>query len=245
MNEQLKKRLGAVRAVALLLVALTGLAFAAVGTLSGAASRSAAAKKLDPPALGARNYLGVLGLSADALAAAGVNAGQIGTLIDDLQEHLSGDGSGLQSAINAWGAANREADLARRDLLAGKGSTENAATKNTALASALAAKQSAINAAFAAATSQLDPAVIARLETIRANRPQDVPTQYLVVDRTGIQWRQLRDALSQKRQRDAVVLALDSDAANTIADADADNAVSAAAARIASNLAGIQEALQP
>ncbi|MDP1662698.1 MAG: hypothetical protein Q8L55_12360 [Phycisphaerales bacterium] len=245
MGKAAKRALGAVQTLALAVVAIAGLVTLTIANLPRSASTSTnTANTRGQLVLTAGSYLDVVGLSPDALAAAGVTAEQAGVVFANLQAHLSGDGSGLQDAIDAWGVANRDADMARRSVRAGKGTVEDMNAKDGTLAAALAAKQSAINNATAAAASQLDNNVIETLARIKANRPQNVPVQYLVVDRTGEQWRQLRDALSQKKQRDTFGAQLDPDAATIIADANSDPAVFTAATNVANNLASVQQAMR-
>jgi hypothetical protein len=245
MSKNTRKTLGAAQLVAVAGIAVGALLMLTVANLPrNASNTSITVKKKNQLVLSGGRYLDVLGLSPDALAAAGVTSQQAGVIATNLQDYLDGDGSGLQDAIDAWGAANRDADMARRAVQSGKGDVETASSLNSALASALAAKNSAINATVAAAAGQLDNSVLEALARIKANRHQNVPVQYLVIDRTAEQWRQLRDALSQKKFRDSVGAGLDADAAAIISDADADTAVSTAVGRVVSNLAAIKAAMQ-
>lgn len=243
MSEQIKKTLGAVRIVALIAVSLAGIVTATFASLPR--TTAASVKKPDPIPLVARNYLDVLGLSPDALAAAGLNAGQAAQINANLQEHFDGEGAGLQRVIDTWGAAHRDADMARRAVQSGKGTVDDLTAKNATLATTLSNKTSAINAAFAAALGQTDNAIIEKLARIKANRPMNVPVQYLLTDRTEEEWRQLRDALSHKKQRDADTPPRESDpdAVAIISNANAEPATVAAAAGVASNLAGILAAM--
>jgi hypothetical protein len=242
MSERTKKTLGAVQTLALVAVVVGGLVWAAIVGVPHSASVLKKKKLTDPPA--ASLYLGVLGLQPDALAAAGVTAVQAGALKTYLQAYLNEHGGELNGLIDTWGYANRAADTATRNVRAGKGDVETLTTRQGELATALANKQAGIDAAFAAATADLADGVKAALLKIKANRPRNVPAQYLVVDRTSSQWRQLRDALSQKKQRDANSVALDADAATIISDADSNGAVITAAGLLESNLAAIKAAME-
>jgi len=243
MGEKTKKTLGAAQVVLLAGIAGAGLVMATIATMPARPSAAVNTRNNATVSLNADNYVGVVGVEADALAAAGLSAGQAVALMENLQAHLGGDGAQLQGVIDAWGEAYRDADLARRSVQSGKGEVATLTAANTALATAAGLKQTAISAAFTAAVDGLDETVIQRLSTIHANRAQNVPVQYLVVNRTAEQWRQLRDALSHRDQRVRLGSQADAEVVSFIADADADPAVSAAAGRIASNLAAIQAAL--
>jgi hypothetical protein len=241
-SERIKRTFGAVQIVALIATALAAMVAATVASMPRSSATSM--KRPDPAPPVAVHYLDVLGLSPDALAAAGLNAEQAAQIKENLDGHFEEMGLGLQGAIDAWGVAYREEDLARRAVQSGKGTVENLTAKSATLATALSNKNSAINAAAAAALDQIDNAVVEKLARIKANRPMNVPVQYLVTDRTQEQWRQLRDALSHKKQRDALSRESDADATTVINDANAEAATIAAAAGIASNLAGITAAMQ-
>lgn len=241
MSERVKNALGAVQIVALTAVALAGMAAATVASMPKGSATLTKNPAPAPPV--AAHYLDALGLSPDALAAAGLSAGQAAQIKDNLEEHFREMGPGLQAAIDTWGDARRAEDTARRAVQSGKGTVEDLAARGAALATALANKNSAINAAAAAALNRIDNAAVERLARIKANRPMNVPAQYLVTDRTQEQWRRLRDALSHKKQRDALGRESDADAAAIISDANAEPATAAAAAGIAGNMAGIRQAM--
>jgi hypothetical protein len=242
MSERIRKTLGAAQAVVLVAVVLGGLIWAAIAGIPHSASVFKKKILIDPPP--ATSYLGVLGLEPDALVSAGATAVQAGALKTYLQAYLNDHGTELDAAIDAFGVANRAADTATRMVQAAKGNVETMTTRGNELATAVSNKQAAIDAAFTAATTDLADGVKTNLLRIRANRPHNTPAQYLIVDRTDEQWRQLRDALSQKKQRTVWNIALDQDAATVISDADADTAVSAAAGRLESTLAAVQTAMQ-
>lgn len=241
MSERIKKTLGAVQMLVVIAVAVAGMVTATVVSIP---KRVNVPKTVSPPPLVARNYLDVLGLSPDALAAAGLNASQAGQIKANLEAHFEGNGAGLQAAIDAWGAAYRDADMARRAVQSSKGTVEDLTAKDAALATAATGKQLAINAAVAAALDQIDNAVVDKLARIKANRPQNVPVQYLLTDRTEEEWRQLRDALSHKRTREAMSRDVDADATSVINNANAEPAAVEAAAGVANNLAAIQQTMQ-
>ncbi|HYD02209.1 MAG TPA: hypothetical protein VEB22_13360 [Phycisphaerales bacterium] len=243
MAKNTQKTLGAAQLIVVSVIAGAGLVAATVGMIPARAPNAVNTRNATTTSLVALHYLGVVGLEADAMAAAGVSAGQAEVVMENLQDHLGGDGSQLQTVIDTWGEAYRTADLARRAVQSSKGSVDALTAANSALTTAASAKQAAISAAFTAAVDGLDEAVVQRLATIHANRAQNVPAQYLVVNRTAEQWRQLRDALSHKNQRATLGAQADAEVASFIADADADTPVSAAAGRIASNLAAIQAAI--
>ena len=242
MGKHSKKTLGAVRMLALVGVAIAGIATATVASLPGNASRNVL-RRPDPIPLVAAHYLDVLGLSPDSLAAAGLSAEQAAQIKANLKEHFDGEGANLQTVIDRWGSAYRAADLSRRAVQSGKGTVEDLTAKDAALATALAAKNAAIDAAASAALDQIDGGVVQALARIKANRPNNVPVQYLLVDRTEEEWRQLRDALSHQQTREAAGRELDADAVSVVAQADAQPATVAAAAAVANNLAAIRQAM--
>jgi hypothetical protein len=233
----------AVWAVVAATVALGGLVVATVASLPRNATATSSLIKPQPQAVDARPYLGMLGLSAEALAAAGVTPQQAGRVMVNLRAYMNGDGAGLQATIDAWGTANTTADRSRRGVQSSKGRVDELEAANGALATALAAKQSAINSAFSAAVAELDGAVADTLVRIRTNKGQGVPVQYLVADRTGPQWRKLRDALSQRGIMLKRGEPLDEFNAAIVSQADGEVAVSTAANLLATNLEGVKQAM--
>ena len=142
------------------------------------------------------------GLTPEALAAAGL--GEAGTMSvgGAAQQANTGLVTSLRELDHAVGQARKARDAAERKIQSGKASPEGIAAfpgLKQAFATASAARDTAVNGLFAAATESLNSTQRATLTAIRANAHWKLPTEFLVVERTEAEWVELRAALANER----------------------------------------------
>jgi hypothetical protein len=115
---------------------------------------------------------------------------------------LGEDPAALENADAAVAAARVSADALMRKVASGLASQEEVAalaSAKTALTSAEAARTTVLNGLFTDATAALTQAKVATLSTIRSNRDQELPVEFLVKTREHAEWHALRKALSNER----------------------------------------------
>jgi hypothetical protein len=142
------------------------------------------------------------GLSADALACAGVNASGVAELIEDAGTHLELHAGSLALADMDYSAARVQVDAIERKAHSGIATKEELgqlATAMTSLAEAEAARETALGALITASTAHLSISQRTTLATIRANGSWSLPTQYLAEHREQADWVKLRDALANQK----------------------------------------------
>ncbi len=141
-------------------------------------------------------------LTPEALAAAGL--GEAGTMSVGGAAQLANAGlaTSLRELDHAVGQARNARDAAERKIQSGKASPEEVAAfpgLEQAFAATSAARDTAVNGLFAAATEGLNSTQRATLTAIRANAHWKLPTEFLVVERTEAEWVELRAALANER----------------------------------------------
>lgn len=144
-------------------------------------------------------------------------------------------------------SARVASDALLRKIQSGKGSPEDVSAYQAALAeltSATAAKEAALNACRAPAEAMISDTQRAQLARIRANKHWQLPTEFLLVDRTEVQWVALRDALANEKIAPRYGEAVGPQHASVLGSARGNADVAAAMVRIESSLAATQSALQ-
>jgi hypothetical protein len=184
------------------------------------------------------------GLTPEALAAAGL--GEAGTMSVGGAAQLANAGlvSSLRDLDHTVGQARNARDAAERKIQSGKASPEEIAAfpgLEQAFATASAARDTAVNGLFAAATEGLNSTQRATLTAIRANAHWKLPTEFLVVERTEAEWVELRAALANER-----IAARNEEAPNQqcqalLGTARANPAVAAAKTALDANLATVKQ----
>lgn len=184
------------------------------------------------------------GLTPEALAAAGV--GGAGTMSIGGAAQLANAAlvTSLRELDHAVGQARNARDAAERKIQSGKASPEEVAAfpgLEQAFASASAARDTAVNGLFAAATEGLNSTQRATLTAIRANAHWKLPTEFLVVERTEAEWVELRAALANER-----IAARNEETPNQqcqalLGTARANSAVAAAKTALDANLATVKQ----
>lgn len=143
-----------------------------------------------------------VGLDADSLAAAGVTSGSVASIIATLITAEVNLPTPLAQLDEAYSSARAARNAAERKIHSGSATQQEIdafAGLESALASAEAARNGALDSLFASATANLTSAQRASLTSIRAHRSWKLPTEFLVVARTEAEWIALRDALSNER----------------------------------------------
>jgi hypothetical protein len=184
------------------------------------------------------------GLTPEALAAAGL--GEASTMSVGGAAQLANTGlvTSLRDLDHAVGQARNARDAAERKIQSGKASPEEVAAfpgLEQAFATASAARDTAVNGLFAAATEGLNSTQRATLTAIRANAHWKLPTEFLVVERTEAEWVELRAALANER-----IAARNEEAPNQqcqalLGTARANPAVAAAKTALDTNLATVKQ----
>lgn len=142
------------------------------------------------------------GLDADALSAAGLTANEVGAVATAMTSALGEAPAALENADASVAAARVSADALTRKVASGLASQEEVAdlaSAKTALTNAETARTAVLDGLFADATAGLSQAKITTLTTIRSNRAQELPIEFLVKSREHTEWHALRKALSNER----------------------------------------------
>ncbi len=142
------------------------------------------------------------GLDAEALAAAGLSAGNVNTVVANAYEHLIGVQPLLELADGAMADARRQTTSLKRVIQSGRATEQqiNAyPVAKVALAQIRTERHALLGGIFEAATDDLGENHRAALSAIRANRNWKLPVEFLVVERTQAQWVHLRDCLANER----------------------------------------------
>jgi len=185
------------------------------------------------------------GLDPEALTAAGVQEGQIATLVAEADEVLTAQLATLiLSQADLATATNQVAQLKRaiRAGIADENAVANLATAQSNANTARSSIDAIHDALFDAATEHLDPAVVTRLETIAANRRWDLPIQYTVNNRTEAQWVALRNALANIRICDEYGEDPHGACVSLVNGENADESIAQATSNLGNNLANVTTA---
>lgn len=185
-----------------------------------------------------------IGLDARALAAAGVTAQQTTVLVNAAEAYMSTHLESIRQADQNWADARAEVDRLTQ-LIQGGGATEQEVgalgAAKAALTQATAARQSLLDAAYAAGTAELGGNAVSTINAIRTNT-WDLATQYRVANRGEVEWVQLRDALASLRVAGDYGEEPDQHSVQIVTTADSDPAVAAAKTNLDVNLPAVTAA---
>jgi len=180
------------------------------------------------------------GLSPEALAAAGVEPGQVAATVQAAVAAVSQAPDALGIADAAYAEARANTDRLKRKIQSGKaeeGDVQAYQAAKAALASATTAREAVLNQVFDAATASLGDTRREALQAIRTNRAAwNLPTEFLVVNRSEEEWVQLRDFLANERIAPKVGEEPDPSAQAALANWRANASVAAARTGLTSNL---------
>jgi hypothetical protein len=179
------------------------------------------------------------GLGPEVLAAAGLGPGNIESVVGEAFQDIAEQPGALDLGDAALGDARRQCSELERIIQSGQATDEQIAAHPAAaaeLAQAEAQCEGVLAGLFDAGTAGLSNAQRQKLSAIRANRRWDLPTEFLVVDRSEAQWVLLRDCLANERI--AVQLGEDPDpqAQQILAEGRSHPLVAAAKANLDANL---------
>jgi hypothetical protein len=179
------------------------------------------------------------GLEPKALCAAVVSSGVILPVLQAAADNMNGAPTSLDSADASYATSRNSADALARKIQSGKASQEEIASDpaaQSALTSAESAQQSVLDGFFSAAIANLPNAQRVALANIRANKGWELPAEYLVVNRTEVEWVALRDALANERIAAELPDTLSQTCQALLATVRADPAVAAARSNMQSGL---------
>lgn len=184
------------------------------------------------------------GLAPQTLAAAGLTPVQVGTAVAALHQANVALPVSLRDLDHAVGEARNARDQAERLIQSGRADAQQIAAfpaLEQALASASAARETAVQSLFAAATASLSATQRATLIAIRTNAHWKLPTEFLVVERSEVEWVALRNALANER-----IATRNGDTPNPqcqvlLGHARSDASVAAAKTGLDTNLAALQQ----
>jgi hypothetical protein len=182
------------------------------------------------------------GLDSAALAAAGVSANSVSSVLQAVATSINNDPARLSNADTSYATARRDVDRLRALIESGKASQEDLSAYQTAsssFATATAARQAALDAYFTAGAGVLSEGQRATLTAIRANRAYELPIEFLVVNRSQQEWVDLRDALANERIEPEVGEEPDAGDQAALATWRAVNAVASAKSSTLANLASV------
>jgi len=180
------------------------------------------------------------GLSPEALAAAGVQPAQVSAAFQTASQVLTSTPNLMHDADAAFAEARANTDRLKRKIQSGKaeeGDVQAYQAAKTALATATTAREAVLNQVFDAATASLGDTRRQALQAIRTNRAAwNLPTEFLVVNRSEQEWVQLRDFLANERIAPKVGEEPDPSAQAALANWRANASVAAARTGLTSNL---------
>jgi hypothetical protein len=154
----------------------------------------------EPAARAVRILLARAGVTADGLAAAGVNPTQTTAAVGRIIQHFETLSSTLTTTDASFREASAQVSRLERLVRSGRGSGENVtalAAARTQLATTRSARDAAVTAVLQDAEEAIGETPAATLVAIRDN-PWGVPVHLRVVPRTTKQWATLREAVRCK-----------------------------------------------
>ncbi len=143
-----------------------------------------------------------VGFDARALTAVGLSANGAAAFVAAFRGAYANQSAAFDAADAAYSAARVSSDALRRRIESGKGSQEDVTeyqAQMAAMATAKSTRDAALTAARAPAEALLSQSQRAQLARIRANKSWELPMEFLLVDRSEVQWVALRDALSNEK----------------------------------------------
>ncbi len=187
-----------------------------------------------------------VGFDAKALTAVGLSANGAAAFVAAFRGSCAIQAVVVDQADTAYSAARVSSDALRRKIESGKGSAEDVTEYQAQLAAMATAKttsDAALTAARAPAEALLSQAQRAQLASIRANKTWELPMEFLLVDRSEVQWVALRDALSNEKIAPRYGGQTAPEHAAVLSAARSNNDVALAKTRLDTNLISLQAAI--
>ena len=192
----------AVTCLALLIAAPLIYASCARTNTAIASTAPAAAAFAPPTSTETLNAMLLAGLDASSICAVGVAPQGMAAFAAEFRDDFAQHGVELTQAELRLADSQTASDALRRRIQSGKGTAEDMTAYQAAMAqleAARGARSAALAACRAGAEATLSQDQRAQLGRIRANRQWELPTEFLLVDRTETQWVALRDALANEK----------------------------------------------
>lgn len=184
------------------------------------------------------------GLGADQLAAAGVESGHVGEVVDQARGVLGEQGEALAAADDSYRSAKVELENLQAKVRAG-GATDADTARVRAVEATLTQadtqRRAALTAVIAAASSVLSHEQTQTLAAMRSS-PRDLPLKYRAMAPDAAKADSLRDALGRARSASATGEEIATETATLLAQADADPVSSAAQSRLNANASAVRAA---
>lgn len=243
-------RLGAAASAVVAVISIGSILFVAWRALPFRTASSLPAQPQPPTPLAAsetRTALERVGIHPMALAAAGLNTADTTAVVTNARQYLSDHLTGFRATLIAREQAAFAVTTAEspvRERRASQEQLDQFEAARTALASALAAEQAALDALRTAALASLTQEQRAAIISIQDNMKTEVPFAYRAASpgRSEAQWVSLRDALSERRTLQSRQQEVPQDIAAVISSAEADPLTSSAIANLNVNSPSITQA---
>ncbi len=185
------------------------------------------------------------GLSPESIAAAGVAPPGVATMVTDMTASSAHQTGALAAADSTYAQARVAHDTLQRIVNQGQATPQQVLDFQQAkegFANAAAARQAVLDALFTEATGGLGATQRATLAQIRANARWKLPTEFLVVSRTQVQWVELRELLTHEKIAAKLGWDPDPDCVSQLALLRAQPQVAAAKTSLDSTLAAVRVA---
>jgi len=224
--------------------ALVGVALAWKG---GGAGKPGGGSEPPPPPVNTElgSFLYRVGLDAEALAAAGVRAAGVASLVAATESRQAQDATSLASADSTWASAKLDFDRLSRKVQSGLASPEEITACQAARASrdaAQASRATLLDGIFEAGIAGLSIEAQDNLRAIRRNREWALPVPYLVTDRSQADSVDLREALDVRTIHDKYGADFPAEVVSYLATVEAESAIAIARVDLDTYLASVQTA---
>ena len=186
------------------------------------------------------------GFDVKALTAVGVSANLLPSFIAAFRDTYASQAATLDQADAAFSTARVTSDALRRTIESGKGTQEDVTAYQVqvhVMDTVKAARDAALAAARAPAEALLSQTQRGQLARIRTNRTWELPMEFLLVDRTEVQWVALRGALANEKIAPRYGEETAPAHASVLSSARSNSDVALAKSRLDTNLAAMQSAI--
>ena len=185
------------------------------------------------------------GLDAETLAAVGVDAPSVASVVSAFEAAMAAEPQRLDQADADFAAARVSCDRLERTIQSGRGSAADATAYQSALSdfqAAEAAREAALHDFCVAGVLGLSGSRMQTLGTILGNRDWSVPVEFKTVDRSEEEWVALKKALANERIMNKLGEAPDPAHQAFLASLRSDSAVALARSNLDANLDSLRVA---
>ena len=184
-----------------------------------------------------------VGLDADSIAAAGVQATEVADIATNVQGYLDANPTELSGADAAFLSAQQDVSALSKLVHGGQGTAQDAidlTTAQAALDTAETDRDAAIDALFDAGVVDLTAAQSTALSNIRANKHWGLPIEFAAKNRSDQDWLSLAEALTDERVSAREEIPASPACVALLLSERSDSAVSAAKTAYDTNLSAVQ-----